>query len=154
AAGNSATNADINPLYPAALDNRGIVSVLATDNNDAAAYFTNYGLAGVDIAAPGVGTLSTVPMGTCKLCDQSGYKLLSPTSMATPHVAGVLAALFHTNPALTPNQARDVLLDYASYDALTDPTAATTTTGGRLNFFKVLNNPIRTMAPLNGFPTL
>ena len=95
AAGNSNQNADASPMYPAAYDNRGIISVLASDQSDAGASFTNYGLASVDIAAPGVSTLSTVPMGTCTLCDPSGYKLLSGTSMAAPHVSGVLAALFH-----------------------------------------------------------
>jgi subtilisin family serine protease len=154
AAGNSAVNADARPMYPAAFDNRGIISVVATDANDVAAYFTNTGLASTDIAAPGVSTLSTVPPGTCPLCDASGYKLLSGTSMATPHVAGVMAALFHTNPSLTVDEARDVVLDPLSYDSLTNPRAATTTTGGRLNFFKTLNNPLVMAPALNGFPTL
>jgi subtilisin family serine protease len=154
AAGNSNVNADANPMYPAAFDNRGIISVLATDSNDIGASFTNYGLASVDIAAPGVNTLSTVPTGTCTLCDSSGYKFLSGTSMATPHVAGVVAALFHANPSLSTNEARDVLLDPASCDALVDPKAATSSTGGRLNFFKALSNPLLTAPHLNGFPTL
>src|SRR5206468_5966792 len=98
AAGNSGQNADSTPMYPAAYDNRGIISVLASDQNDVGAGFTNYGLASVDIAAPGVSTLSTVPTTSCTLCDPSGYKLLSGTSMATPHVSGVLAAMFHKNP--------------------------------------------------------
>src|SRR5207244_8071957 len=100
AAGNSGQNADASPMYPAAYDNRGIISVLASDQNDAGAYFTNYGLASVDIAAPGVSTLSTVPTGSCSLCDPSGYKLLSGTSMATPHVSGEPAARFDNNSAL------------------------------------------------------
>ena len=43
-------------MYPAAYDNRGIISVLASDQSDKGASFTNYGLASVDIAAPGVST--------------------------------------------------------------------------------------------------
>src|SRR5206468_3389406 len=140
AAGNSNQNADTTPMYPAAFDNGGIVSVLASDKNDTGASFTNYGLANVDIAAPGVSTLSTVPMGTCTLCDPSGYKLLSGTSMATPHVSGVLAALFHRNPNLTTNEARNVVLDPGSYDTLSDAKAKSTSTGGRLNFAKALAN--------------
>jgi subtilisin family serine protease len=154
AAGNSNENTDASPMYPGAYANRGIVSVLASDQNDMGASFTNYGLASVDIAAPGVSTLSTVPGGTCSLCDSSGYKLLSGTSMATPHVTGVLAALFQRNPALTAYEARDLVLDPGSYDALSDAKARTTSTGGRLNFAKALGNP-RLFAPvLNNFPTL
>jgi subtilisin family serine protease len=154
AAGNSGVDADGMPMYPAAFDNRGIVSVLATDASDAAAGFSNYGLASVDIAAPGVNTLSSVPAGSCALCDASGYKLLSGTSMATPHVSGVAAALFHRNPALTPAEARDVLLDVNSYDPLTDARAASSSTGGRLNFYKAVTNPLLDAPVLNTFPTL
>ncbi len=154
AAGNSGQNADASPMYPAAYDNRGIISVLASDQNDAGAYFTNYGLASVDIAAPGVSTLSTVPTGICPLCDPSGYKFLSGTSMATPHVSGVLAALFRQNPALAANEARDVVLDPGSYDALSNPKAQTTSTGGRLNFARALANPLLFAPRLNNFPAL
>ena len=154
AAGNSGVNADIAPMYPGAYDNRGIISVLASDSNDLGAYFTNYGVANVDIAAPGVSTLSTVPSGTCPLCDPSGYRVASGTSMATPHVSAVLAAMFHLNPALSAAEARDALLDPSSYDPLTDPIATMTSTGGRLNFAKAIASP-RLMTPqLNGFPVL
>jgi subtilisin family serine protease len=137
AAGNSGLNADVSPMYPAGFDNRGIISVLASDQNDAGAGFTNYGLFNVDIAAPGVSTLSTVPLCTSPpappiaICDASGYKLLSGTSMATPHVSGVIAALAHQNPALTASEARDIVLDPGSFDALSDARAQTTSTGGR-----------------------
>ncbi len=155
AAGNNGANADVSPLYPAAYDNRGIVSVAASDSNDASAYFSNIGLASVDIAAPGVSTLSTVPTGTCSLCDPSGYKLLSGTSMATPHVTGVAAALFHVNPSASAANIRDVILNPASYDALSDSRLkVTTTTGGRLNFAKALNNPLLSAPALNNFPAI
>ncbi|PYS55553.1 MAG: hypothetical protein DMG13_03530, partial [Acidobacteria bacterium] len=91
AAGNNNRNAAVCPMYRAAYDNRGIVSVGASDQNDLGAGFTNYGLFNVDIMAPGVSTLSTVPTTGCSLCDPSGYKLLSGTSMATPHVAYAVA---------------------------------------------------------------
>ncbi len=161
AAGNSGQNADVSPMYPAGYDSRGIISVLASDQNDLGAGFTNYGLFNVDVAAPGVSTLSTVPLCTSPpappiaICDASGYKTLSGTSMATPHVSGVIAALAHRNPALTAYEARDIVLDPGSLDALSDPRAQTTSTGGRLNFPKTLANP-RLSGPiaLNGFPTL
>jgi subtilisin family serine protease len=154
AAGNSGVNADLSPMYPAAYDNRGIVSVLATDQNDWGASFTNYGIATVDLAAPGVATLSTVPAVACPLCDPSGYRPMSGTSMATPHVAAVAVAMFHLNPALSAAQARDVLLDPASYDPLSDQLGGMTSTGGRLNFQKVIANPLLLSPRLNSFPTV
>jgi subtilisin family serine protease len=154
AAGNSGQNADVYPMYPAAYENRGIVSVLASDANDAGAGFTNYGLFTADIAAPGVATLSTVPTGACALCDASGYKALSGTSMATPHVSGVLAALFQQNGNLTPAQARDVVLDPRSLDAVMDARAASSSTGGRVNLARALSNPLLFAPTLNDFPTL
>jgi subtilisin family serine protease len=155
AAGNSSENVEVTPFYPAAFDNRGLISVLATDANDVGANFTNYGLASVDIAAPGVSTYSTVPAGTCALCDPSGYKLLSGTSMATPHVTGVAAALLHRYPGLTASLARDAILNPDSYDAVLDSRAQTTSTGGRLNFFKAINNTAFLSSPtLNNFPVL
>ena len=154
AAGNSGINADVSPMYPAGYDNRGIVSVLASDQNDLGASFTNYGLANVDIAAPGVNTLSTVPAGSCSLCDPSGYKVLSGTSMATPHVSAVLAAMFHLNPALTAYQARDAILDPSSYDLVTDQKGSMTSTGGRLNFLKAISSPLLSAPKLNNFPVV
>src|SRR5690606_15047215 len=76
AAGNSGTNVDVRPSYPAsyALDN--IVSVAATDRDDQRAWFSNYGPFGVDLAAPGVDILSTLHGGR--------YTRIGGTSMATP----------------------------------------------------------------------
>jgi subtilisin family serine protease len=154
AAGKSGANADIQPMYPAGYPNRGIVSVLASDANDLGIGFTNYGFAAVDLAAPGVATLSTVPAGGCALCDPSGYRLLSGTSMASPHVAGVMAALLHLNPALTAEEARDLILDPGSYDPLTDARARSTSTGGRLNFADAIANPLLFAPVLDDFPTV
>ena len=49
------------PMYPASSNSTSIISVAATDHNDNLASFSNYGTPHVDIAAPGVNILSTIP---------------------------------------------------------------------------------------------
>ena len=157
AAGNFTTDLDFVPAYPAAFPGRGILAVSSTSSTDGMAPFTNFGHVEVDLAAPGHNILSTVPTGTCSHCDPSGYKLLSGTSMATPHVSGVAAALFHLNPLLTPAEARDLLLNPASFDQLpigNNFQVLSSTRAGRLNFAKVLANPLLTTPQLNGFPVI
>ncbi len=61
AAGNSGTNNDSTPFYPASYTSDNIISVAATDKNDKIASFSNYGVASVDISAPGVTIYSTLP---------------------------------------------------------------------------------------------
>ncbi|GAH55928.1 unnamed protein product, partial [marine sediment metagenome] len=53
AAGNSAANSDVYPLYPAAFSCSNIISVAATDHSDNRAWFSNYGTISVDLGAPG-----------------------------------------------------------------------------------------------------
>jgi subtilisin family serine protease len=61
AAGNDAANIDSVKTYPASYDSPNILSVAALDNQGALASFSNYGANSVDVAAPGVNILSTVP---------------------------------------------------------------------------------------------
>lgn len=62
AAGNSGTNNDAIPFYPASYTSSNIISVTASDQNDTLAAFSNFGINSVDIAAPGVNIYSTFPI--------------------------------------------------------------------------------------------
>jgi subtilisin family serine protease len=61
AAGNSSVDNDSDPHYPAGYEVQNIISVAATDHNDDLASFSNYGTSSVDLGAPGVDILSTLP---------------------------------------------------------------------------------------------
>ncbi|HZG71903.1 MAG TPA: S8 family serine peptidase [Chondromyces sp.] len=61
AAGNESNNNDEMPSFPASYTNENILSVGAIDNQGRLAGFSNYGKNSVDVAAPGVSILSTVP---------------------------------------------------------------------------------------------
>jgi subtilisin family serine protease len=90
AAGNSATDNDVTPTYPATYKLPNIVSVAAIDIADAKAGFSCFGKKTVHLSAPGVQVFSSVPKSGA-LGDASGYRFLSGTSMATPHVSGAAA---------------------------------------------------------------
>lgn len=90
----------------------GVITVAAVDSNGNRASFSNYGTK-VDVAAPGVGILSTINTGTTTPVAPD-YKSYNGTSMATPHVAGVVALiqsrrLAASLPLFTPEQARNVV---------------------------------------------
>jgi subtilisin family serine protease len=90
AAGNNAVNTDVSPEYPADFPLDNVVSVAATDQYGHLASFSNYGATSVDLAAPGVSILSTLPGGN--------YGYYTGTSMATPHVTGVIALVWGLRP--------------------------------------------------------
>lgn len=124
-------NNDATPSYPASYDLGNIVAVAATDRNDGRARFSNFGRTSVDLGAPGVSILSTVP--------GNAYAVYSGTSMATPHVAGAAALLLAQDPTYTVNELKDRLL--RGVDPVVSLTGRTVT-DGRLNALGSLTAPL------------
>ena len=117
-------NATLN--FPAAYPQ--VISVAATDSNDARASFSNAN-ADVEVAAPGVNVLSTYTGG--------GYTELSGTSMSAPHVSGLAALLFGQNPGWTNQQVRDRM--NACSDDLGAPGRDPNFGFGRINLTRALS---------------
>ncbi len=130
AAGNAGSNNDVTASYPASYTSPNIIAVAATDSNDGMASFSNFGLTTVDLGAPGVDILSCQP--------GAAYQLLSGTSMATPHVAGACGMVWGRFPAMTYQQVKDRIMNFA------DPIPSLTgrcVTGARLNVFMAIADP-------------
>ncbi|UCC78695.1 MAG: S8 family serine peptidase [Candidatus Zixiibacteriota bacterium] len=119
AAGNEGTSGLRRPADRATDDYRNC-AVAAVDANNPSwpiasfssrgpTYCTPGGSAAIkpDIAAPGVSVRSSYPGG--------GYVYMSGTSMATPHVAGVIALIREANPNLSVDQIKQIIYDSA-YD--------------------------------------
>jgi len=82
----------------------GAIAVGAVDSSNNVPYWSGRGLA-LDIVAPGVSIYSTLI---------NGYGTMSGTSMATPHVAGVVALLLDANSGLTTSEIKNALYSTAN----------------------------------------
>ncbi|MBX2988734.1 MAG: S8 family serine peptidase [Bdellovibrionaceae bacterium] len=105
AAGNDGNDNDALPMFPASIRVENAVSVAATQDFDKLAKFSNYGKLSVDVAAPGVAIVSSVPG-----LDAGRTLPMSGTSMAAPYVTGVAARIKSLNPGLNPVQIKEVLM--------------------------------------------
>jgi len=85
--------------YPAN-SNPDILTVGAITSDGSRSDFSNYG-SQLDVVAPGTDILSTAPNNLTR--NSSG------TSMAAPHVSGVVALILSVNPCLTGKQVRDII---------------------------------------------
>ena len=110
AAGNDNQNAaNFNPGNCA-----GVINVAATNRSGGRAFYSNYGTS-IDVAAPGGdtsvaggGILSTLNSGSTGP-GSDNYAFYQGTSMAAPHVAGVVALMLAKTPSLTVDQVESTL---------------------------------------------
>ena len=130
-AGNAGRNNDLTPFYPASYTSPSILAVGGSDSNDARVF--NFGPDSVDLAAPGVSILSTVPAAL----NPAKYRLLSGASMSTPHVSGSAALLIAQDPTLSAASVKARLMN--SVDVLPAFTGAFKS-NGRLNLAAALQN--------------
>lgn len=93
--------------YPSAYDE--VISVGASDLNDAKTSFSSYGET-VDIFAPGLQNLTTMRVGKGSSQYNNDYDKINGTSFAAPIVSGVAAMLLSLNPALTNEEVRGILV--------------------------------------------
>lgn len=97
-AGNGGPGAQ--PAYPAALP--GVIAVTAVDKGEKVFSNANRGRY-IDLAAPGVGILTTAPRGA--------FHVSSGTSLATAHVSGAIALLKSMSPAFSPELLNHTAID-------------------------------------------
>lgn len=113
AAGNS--NTDACSSSPARVSKA--ITVAATDSTDARASYSNYGSC-VDIFAPGS------QINSSWIGSNTATKVLNGTSMATPHVAGVVAEMLQSTPTATPQAISTNLLNQASSNVVKNPSGS------------------------------
>ncbi|MFZ9687006.1 MAG: S8 family peptidase [Chitinophagaceae bacterium] len=129
AAGNSGTNNDVTASYPSNYNVSNVIAVAAIDNKGALASFSQYGATTVDIGAPGVGIISTIPKSS-KGKVVATYASYQGTSMATPHVTGAAALYASINPGASAATIKNAILNSA---IATPSLSGKCVTGGRLN---------------------
>jgi subtilisin family serine protease len=136
AAGNDGLDNEVLETYPCSYALPNILCVAATDNNDNPCYFSNYGRRNVHLGAPGQNILSTVP----SFVDSSGYASFNGTSMATPHVTGLVSLVYSLYPGADWRAVKNRIV--AGGDIKASMTA--TVSGRRLNAYGALtcNNSI------------
>jgi subtilisin family serine protease len=131
AAGNDDNNNDLVPFYPASCSGSNVISVAATNHNDARFFNSNFGAVSVDVGAPGVWIYGTVPVA-------SGiYDYKTGTSMAAPHVSGIAALLLAYDPTLTVAEIGTAI------ESTVDPIPLLeVASGGRVNAYNALDSLI------------
>ncbi|MEZ0326094.1 MAG: S8 family peptidase [Fimbriimonas sp.] len=123
----SGNDGSASPHYPGAFVN--CIAVGASDQNDLRAGFSNYGADWVDVAAPGVGILSTIP--------NNQYAEFDGTSMACPNAAGVASLVIaYSEKTMTNQEVRAIIEN--SCDKIGNWISK-----GRVNAFVAVQNAVR-----------
>ncbi len=117
AAGNASQNLSVAPESPASC--RGVFAIAATDRQGQLASYSNFGST-VVLSAPGGDTpfdtaiLSTMDQGARGALLDNSYAVKQGTSMAAPHVSGVLALMLSVKPNLLRDDALSALKSSAT----------------------------------------
>lgn len=156
AAGNDNKNNDLSPTFPSNYEVDNLISVAAYAEDGERAYvirggrkivFSNYGKKTTHVSAPGSEILSTVPKG--------GYEAYSGTSMATPHVSGVIALLLSLNSKewvnkkgearnldISPKAVRDLVIKTSIQE---NSLSEMTQSGGRVSAANLLKAAVKSL---------
>jgi len=102
-------NIDVQPQYPASLDNSNVLTVGASDAKESLASYSNFGVKSVKVVAPG-GTKDDY-IYSCAFENPQKQLLIgmAGTSMATPIVSGIAALVWSKNPTLKPAEVIQIL---------------------------------------------
>lgn len=107
-----------------------VIAVGAVDSSDARLWWSAYGTA-LDVMAPGLDILSSVPCAVAGTCPTAGYGWWSGTSMAAPQVTGLVGLLVEAEPTLTTDEIYAIVTGTAA--DLGEAGADTLTGYGRVN---------------------
>jgi len=99
----SGDNNDKAPFYPASYELDNIIAVSSIDQDGSLSSFANYGLASVDIAAPGDNIISTT-------ITNNQYTYMDGTSMANAYVSATAALALSVNPKLSVANLKTIIL--------------------------------------------
>lgn len=128
ASGNSSRDIDQSLTYPASFDSTNLLVVASTTSSGGMSYFSNYGVVGVDLAAPGSSIYSLAP--------NNRYVSMSGTSMASPTVAGVAAEVLSQFPNLSSFEIKELLMETVTPEKKFEGKMVA---AGRVNLFNALN---------------
>lgn len=146
AAGN---NGGATPSYPARYADKSGIAVGAVDQNNQLTDFSNRsGSQEIKyVTAPGKEVYSTIP--------DNKYASYSGTSMAAPHVAGVVALMLSANPNLTESQVREIIISTAENGTNPQQTQPSNPSPSLPSFFPPLDSffPIDMIDIGSQFPT-